>query len=165
MLRDCCTVCLSVTLVYCGQTVGWIKMPLGTKVGLSPSDIHFVRWWPSSPQRKRHSSPPLFDRLGSGMVAYLSNCWAIVIITQAESRCLFYYPTEDMRLSWPGDCNRGALPIQKGVYCSGCPLWGSLLGYLTLWLIAVRHGTTRPLQPVEGVAIVAWFWASRSLIA
>ena len=23
---------LSVTLVYCGQTVGWIKMPLGTEV-------------------------------------------------------------------------------------------------------------------------------------
>ena len=27
---------LSVTLVYCGQTVGWIKMPLGTVVGLGP---------------------------------------------------------------------------------------------------------------------------------
>jgi len=24
--------------VYCGQTVGWIKMPLGAKVGLSPGD-------------------------------------------------------------------------------------------------------------------------------
>jgi len=31
--------CLSVTLVYCGQTVGWIKMPLGTEVGLGPGDI------------------------------------------------------------------------------------------------------------------------------
>ena len=27
---------LSVTLVYCGQTVGWIKMKLGMQVGLSP---------------------------------------------------------------------------------------------------------------------------------
>jgi len=26
--------CLSVTLVYCGQTVGWIKMKFGTEVGL-----------------------------------------------------------------------------------------------------------------------------------
>jgi len=25
--------------VYCGQTVGWIKMPLGTEVGLSPGHI------------------------------------------------------------------------------------------------------------------------------
>jgi len=39
MLHDRCPVCLSVTLVYCGQTVGWIKMPLGTEVGLSPGDI------------------------------------------------------------------------------------------------------------------------------
>jgi len=31
--------CLSVTLVYCGQRVGWIKMKLGTEVGLSPGDI------------------------------------------------------------------------------------------------------------------------------
>jgi len=30
---------LSVTLVYSGQTVGWIKMPLGTEVGLNPGDI------------------------------------------------------------------------------------------------------------------------------
>jgi len=28
-----------VTLVYCGQTVGWIKMPLGMEVGLFPCDI------------------------------------------------------------------------------------------------------------------------------
>jgi len=30
---------LSVTLVYCGQTVGWIKMKLGTEVGLGPGHI------------------------------------------------------------------------------------------------------------------------------
>jgi len=32
-------VCLSVTLVYCGQTVGWIRMPLRAEVGLGPDDI------------------------------------------------------------------------------------------------------------------------------
>ena len=34
--------CLSVTLMYCGQKIGWIKMPLGTvgtEVGLGPGDI------------------------------------------------------------------------------------------------------------------------------
>jgi len=31
--------CLSVTLVYCGQTVGWIKMKLGVEVGLGPGHI------------------------------------------------------------------------------------------------------------------------------
>jgi len=34
------SLCLSVTLVYCGQTVAWIKMPLGTEVGLGP--VHAV---------------------------------------------------------------------------------------------------------------------------
>ena len=36
--------CLSVTLVYCGQTVGRIKMTLGMRVGVSPGhtvlDVH-----------------------------------------------------------------------------------------------------------------------------
>jgi len=37
----CCrtVVCLSVTLMYCDQTVGWIKMPLGKEVGLGPRHI------------------------------------------------------------------------------------------------------------------------------
>jgi len=37
--RSPCTMvtlsCQSVTIVYCGHTVGWIKMSLGTEVGLS----------------------------------------------------------------------------------------------------------------------------------
>jgi len=50
------------TLVYCGQTVGWIKMPLDTKVGLGPR--HTARRGPSSPQgaapprKKRAQQPP-----------------------------------------------------------------------------------------------------------
>ena len=38
----CLSVCpnrLSVTLVYCGQTVGWIKVKLGMQVGLGPGHI------------------------------------------------------------------------------------------------------------------------------
>jgi len=34
-----CPVSLSVTLVYCGQTVGWIKVKLGMQVGLGPGHI------------------------------------------------------------------------------------------------------------------------------
>jgi len=34
-----CLSVLSVTLVYCGQTVGWINMPLGMEVGLRPGNI------------------------------------------------------------------------------------------------------------------------------
>jgi len=43
--------CLSETLMYCDQTVRWIKMPLGTKVGRGPG--HIARWGPSSPPLKR----------------------------------------------------------------------------------------------------------------
>jgi len=41
-VRSVLSVCLSVTLVYCGQTVGWIKMKLGVQVSLGPG--HTVRW-------------------------------------------------------------------------------------------------------------------------
>ena len=36
MLSDLCLSVLSLTLVYCGQMVGWIKVKLGTVVGLGP---------------------------------------------------------------------------------------------------------------------------------
>jgi len=39
MLSDRCPVCLPVTLVHRGQTAGWIKMKLCTKVGLGPGLI------------------------------------------------------------------------------------------------------------------------------
>jgi len=42
----------------CGQTVVWIKMPLGTEVGLDPEDI--VLDGDPVPPRKGHISPPLF---------------------------------------------------------------------------------------------------------
>jgi len=45
---------LSVTLVYYGQTVGWIKMKLGTQVGLSPGHIVLDRD-PPPPPPKGHS--------------------------------------------------------------------------------------------------------------
>jgi len=35
----CSVLCLSVTLVYRGQTVGWIKVPRGMYVGLGPGHI------------------------------------------------------------------------------------------------------------------------------
>ena len=84
MLSDRCLVCLSVTLVYCGQTVGWIKTKLGKQAGLGPGHIvldgtsypspkgeqrpilgtyllcpngyidKYATWYGSRPQHKRH---------------------------------------------------------------------------------------------------------------
>ena len=38
-----CPVCLSVTLAYCGQMIGWITMKLGMPVGIGPG--HTVLDW------------------------------------------------------------------------------------------------------------------------
>ena len=66
---------LSVTLVYYGQTVGWIRMPLGTEVGLRPGDT-VLDGDPASP-KKGHSSPPIF-----GPSLLWPNGWM-----DQESRC------------------------------------------------------------------------------
>jgi len=39
MLPDRCLSVLSVTLAYCGQMVGWIKMKLSMRVGLAHGHI------------------------------------------------------------------------------------------------------------------------------
>ena len=54
VVLSCLSVCLSVTLVYCGQTVGYIKMKLGMDVGLGPDHIVLDRGL-ASPQKGGHS--------------------------------------------------------------------------------------------------------------
>ena len=49
---------LSVTLVYCGQTVGWIKMKLGMQVGLGPG--HIVLDGDPAPPPPKGGGPPIF---------------------------------------------------------------------------------------------------------
>jgi len=58
MLSDHCLSCLSVTLVHCGQTVGWIKMKLGMHVGLGSGHTGLDSD-PAPPPPKGHS-PPIF---------------------------------------------------------------------------------------------------------
>ena len=50
----CLSVCLSVTLMHCGQTVGRIKVKLGTQVGLGPGHI-VLGGDPAPPPLKGHS--------------------------------------------------------------------------------------------------------------
>jgi len=58
----CLSVCLSVTLVYCGQTVWWIKMPYGTEVGLVPGHI-ILDGDPAPPSTERGIAAPHFSAL------------------------------------------------------------------------------------------------------
>jgi len=50
-----CLTCPSVTLVYCGQTVGWIKMKLGMEVGIGPGHIVLDG---DPPSRQKGAQPP-----------------------------------------------------------------------------------------------------------
>jgi len=68
MLSDRCLSCLSVTLVHCGQTVGWIKK-LGMQVGLGPGRIA-LDGDPAPPLPKGHSrSPQCSAHICCGQVA------------------------------------------------------------------------------------------------
>jgi len=56
------------TLVYCGQTVAWIKMPLGAEVGLSTGH-NVSNGDPAVPLRKGHSSPHFLAHIYCGQTA------------------------------------------------------------------------------------------------
>jgi len=53
-----CLSCLSVALVYCGQTAGWIRMPLGMEVGLGPG--HTLLDGDPAPPKGAQKPPLLF---------------------------------------------------------------------------------------------------------
>jgi len=54
--------------VYCGQTSGWIKMPLGTEVGLGPGDI-VLDGEPAPPRRDTAPRPSKFRPMSIGQTA------------------------------------------------------------------------------------------------
>jgi len=60
MLSVRCLCCLSVTLVHCGQTVGWVKMKLSVQVGLGPSHIVLDGDPAPLPAPPKGHSPPNF---------------------------------------------------------------------------------------------------------
>jgi len=67
MLSVRCPVCLSVTFMHCGQTVGRIKMKLGVQVGLGPG--HIVLDGDSAPLPKRGQSPQFSAHVYCGQTA------------------------------------------------------------------------------------------------
>jgi len=64
----CLSVYLSVTLVYCGQIAGWIKMSLGAEVGLSPRNT-FLPSCPRPPPSKRRHCSQFSDHVCCGQTA------------------------------------------------------------------------------------------------
>ena len=68
-----CLSCLSVTLVYYGETVGWITLKLGTEVVLGPGHI-VLDGDPATPNQ-RGTFPQFSVLVSCGQtVAHLSYC-------------------------------------------------------------------------------------------
>ena len=59
-----CLSVLSVTLVYCGQTVGWIKIKLGTEVGLGPGHTVLDEDPAVHGKGRRSPGPPTCENYG-----------------------------------------------------------------------------------------------------
>jgi len=57
ILSDRCLSVLSITVVYCGQTVGW-RTPLGIEVGFGPGHITFDG--DLAPPQRGTAAPPIF---------------------------------------------------------------------------------------------------------
>ena len=64
---SCLSVCLSVTLVYCGQTVRPIKMKLGLQVGLGPG--HIVLGGDPAPLHSRSTALQFSAHISCGQMA------------------------------------------------------------------------------------------------
>ena len=67
MLSVRCPVCLSVTFVHCGQTIGRIKMKLGMLVGLGPG--HIVLDGDPAPPPQRDTAPQFSAHISCGQIA------------------------------------------------------------------------------------------------
>ena len=83
--------------VYCGQTAGWMKMPLGTEVDLGPDHIVLDGNPAPHPRWKGHSShPPLFSAhvyCGNGRPSQLlrnscANCRPKTVYCMALPYCV-----------------------------------------------------------------------------
>jgi len=64
--------------LYCGQKAGWIRISLGTEVGLSPGAIVLDGDPALLTERDTAVTPALLGTLCCGTVVDLSNCWALI---------------------------------------------------------------------------------------
>jgi len=98
--------CVSVTLVYCGQTVGWIKMPLGTEIGLDQHDIVLDKD-PAPPRNGAQQPPPTFRPMSvvakrspiSATAELLSHVYSIMSFSPPNRQHLSHDDCPEERLS------------------------------------------------------------------
>jgi len=102
----------------------------------SPSSFEKCRlstWWPPT-LRVNQLTWPVSPVVGC---CYPHSPSTFILITRPENWYWFYRLTEGGRLSRPRHCRKGAQPVTKAIYCSGCRdkhsrlWWDSYLGPLT----------------------------------
>jgi len=127
MLSDCClSVTLSANLVYYSQTVGWIRMPLSTEVGLRPGDT--VLDGDPAPPKKGHFSSHVYCGQMDGWIKNQDDTWY-----RGRPR--------------PGDIvlDRDPAPTFRG----GPQFWGHEYISATVWPIATKYGTVMDIDPLD----------------
>jgi len=93
MLWDrCLSVCLSVTLVHCGQRVEWIKMPLCTEIGLGPRDIVLDK--DPAPPTERGTAVPTFRPMSIVAKGSPISATAELLLFYEAGSTLFYTVSE-----------------------------------------------------------------------
>ena len=101
---------LSVTLVYCDQTVGWIKIPIGMEVGLGPS--HCIRCRPSPsqapPKGAQAAQPQNF-----GLCLLWSNGWMDQDATWCRGRPRPRRHCVRLGQSFPGPCTERGTAVPR----------------------------------------------------
>jgi len=91
-----CPVCLSVTLVYCGQTVGWIEVKLGMQVGLGPG--HIVLGGDPVPLPQR-GIPPFSAHICFGQMAAWIKMPLVMEIGLGPGDCVRWGPSPPPKFS------------------------------------------------------------------
>ena len=112
----CLSVCLSLcpvclTLVCCGQTVGWIKMPLDMQVGLGPGDI-VLDGYGAAPQKRGTAAPHFSAHVYYGETAGWIRIPLFTEVCLGPGNIVLY---GDPTLHGKGHSS----PLQFSAHCSG----------------------------------------------
>jgi len=139
------------TFVHCGQTVGWIKMKLGTQVGLGPGHI-VLDGHPAPPPPMGHS-PPIF-----GPYMLQPNGWMDHDTTWYRGR------PRPRRLCWMGTSSpshkRGAEPPQfsANFYCGQMAGWIKMVLGMVVGLSPGNFVLDQSPSPKRGQSPLPNFW-------
>ena len=143
MLSDGCLsvlchlcVCLSITFVQSVQMAGWIKMLLGTKVGLSLSDS-VLYGDPAPPAYKEHEDP--LQCLTDFYCGQTARCINMPLAMEVD------LSPEDFILH--GEPSLSALPKQ------GCPLTGQCAANFSLQRTCFQWGLVPLLSDIKGTEV------------